>query len=126
MKNEVSYAITKLDEAITRLKEGVSTAKDSLGKDGVIQRFEFTFELLWKCLKIFLADQGIECRTPKESLKNAFKIGLIQDEETFLNMLDDRNKSSHTYSKEESEKIFENIKSIYVLQIENLLARLKK
>jgi len=51
MKNELKYSFEKLKEALRRLNEGLKKAKDQLDRDGVIQRFEFTFELLWKTLK---------------------------------------------------------------------------
>jgi nucleotidyltransferase substrate binding protein (TIGR01987 family) len=99
---------------------------DELDRDGVIQRFEFTFELLWKGLKMFLEEQGVtDSRSPRECLKAAFRIGVIEDEETFLDMLDDRNRTSHIYDKGEAERIFLKIKSAYLGAIEKLLARLK-
>jgi nucleotidyltransferase substrate binding protein (TIGR01987 family) len=106
MKEVLKYAIQKLEDAYVKLRNGVVLAKDELDKDGVIQRFEFTFELLWKAFKIFLEYQGIETKTPRDSLKEAFYINLIEDEKVFLNMLED----SHIYSKELSEEIFERIK----------------
>jgi nucleotidyltransferase substrate binding protein (TIGR01987 family) len=120
MKEEVKYVLDKFNDAFSRLKEGALQAKDELGKDGVIQRFEFTFELLWKSLKVFLEYEGIECRTPRECLKSAFRIGIIEDEQVFLDMLEDRNKTSHIYDKEESEKIFRRIKNDYLPQIEKV------
>lgn len=79
MKEEIKYALNKFKDALSRLKEGAFQAKDELDKDGVIQRFEFTFELLWKSLKIFLGDEGIECRTPQRmpeiSLQNRHNRG---------------------------------------------------
>jgi len=113
MKNEIEYSHTKFKEAVNTLSKGLELAKDELGEDGVIQRFEFTFELLWKTLKIFLEDKGIICRSPKDCLKNAFKYGLFSDEEIFVKMLEDRNRSTHIYSHVDSRKIFEQIKSEY-------------
>lgn len=125
MKEEVKYVLGKFNDAFSRLKEGALQAKDDLGKDGVIQRFEFTFELLWKSLKVFLEYEGIECRTPRECLKSAFRIDIIEAEEVFLDMLEDRNKTSHIYDKEESEKIFQRIKNDYLPQIGKVLDKLK-
>jgi len=71
MKEEVKLSASKLKDAFTKLREGASAVKDELDRDGVIQRFEFTFELLWKTLKIFLGEEGIECRSPKECLRSA-------------------------------------------------------
>jgi nucleotidyltransferase substrate binding protein (TIGR01987 family) len=113
MKNKIGYSVGKLKEANTRLEDGLSTVKDDLGIDGVIQRFEFTFELLWKTFKVFLEDKGILCHSPKDCLKAAFKYGLITDELIFIKMLDDRNILSHVYDLKQSRDIFDRIKKDY-------------
>jgi len=127
MKEEekVKYAIERLKTAFIRLREGAEKAEDELDKDGVIQRFEFTFELLWKALKIYLEYNGIEVRTPRNSLKEAFRINLFDDEEIFLDMLADRNLTSHIYDKETSEEIFDRIKAVYIPAIEKVLKKLR-
>ena len=126
MKEELKYAFGKLEDAFVKLKEGVEEAKEELEKDGVIQRFEFTFELLWKTLKIFLKNSGIEANTPKDSLKEAFKIGWLVEEQSFLNMLEDRNKTSHIYDEKTSGEIFERVKNTYLQSIEEVLNQLRK
>lgn len=125
MKKEVEYSITKLETAFQRLEEGINSVKDDLDKDGVIQRFEFTFELLWKTVKVHLEDKGILCKSPKDCLQQAFKYGLITDELVYLNMLNDRNRTSHLYGQSTSEEIFNNIKSNYVGAINSLLVKIK-
>ncbi|MBI4332815.1 MAG: nucleotidyltransferase substrate binding protein [Chloroflexi bacterium] len=107
-------AMTIAGAALDRLGEGAAQAADELDKDGVIQRFEFTFELMWKALRLYLETQGLLCKTPRECLKAAFRAGLLEDEELFLNMLADRNSTSHIYSKEESEPIFLGIRDRYI------------
>ncbi|OIP36762.1 nucleotidyltransferase [Candidatus Desantisbacteria bacterium CG2_30_40_21] len=123
---KVKYAVEKFTNGFERLKEAIQEAKDDLDKDGAIQRFEFTFELLWKALKIFLEYQGLVVNTPRESLKEAFRINLLgRDEEIFLNMLEDRNRTSHIYDEETSEEIFERIKTDYIQSIEKVLDNLR-
>ncbi|MBL7131312.1 MAG: nucleotidyltransferase substrate binding protein [Candidatus Omnitrophica bacterium] len=126
MKEEINYAFSNLENAFIKLKEGIDKAKDELEKDGVIQRFEFTFELFWKALKIFLQNSGIDTKTPKESLKEAFKIGWLKEEKTFLDMLEDRNKTAHIYDKATSEEIFKRIKNNYIQVIAEVLEELRK
>ncbi len=126
MKKEVEYAIQKLDSAFLKLEEGTISVKDELDKDGVIQRFEFTFELFWKALKIFLEYNGIEVKTPRDSLKESFRINLFKDDEVFLDMLEDRNRTSHIYDRETAEEIFERIKTVYIHSIKTVLNKLKK
>ncbi|RLD17460.1 MAG: nucleotidyltransferase [Caldiserica bacterium] len=125
-EEQVKYSIEKLDNAFKRLKEGVSEVKSELEKDGVIQRFEFTFELLWKCLKLYLEYKGIRVNTPRDSFKEAFRIGIIDDEENYLNMLEDRNKTSHIYDKKTADEIFDRIKDVYLKLIDGLVKKLKE
>jgi nucleotidyltransferase substrate binding protein (TIGR01987 family) len=75
-------------------------------------------------LKLFLADQGFIIRSPKEALKEAFKFGLIKDESIFLDMLEDRNQTSHIYSEETSNKIFDRIKNKYLKSIKSVIKEL--
>jgi nucleotidyltransferase substrate binding protein (TIGR01987 family) len=125
MKNRLDYALGQFLKTVERLREGVRDAVDDLDRDGVIQRFEFCFEQLWKTLKIFLEDRGLEAKSPKDSLKASFGQGWITDEDAFLDMLADRNKTSHIYSREESQKIFDRIQNQHIIQIESLAHRLQ-
>jgi|DewCreStandDraft_4_1066084.scaffolds.fasta_scaffold02884_3 nucleotidyltransferase substrate binding protein (TIGR01987 family) len=126
MKDDVMIGLDNLQNAIEKLKEGIIIAKSELEKDGVIQRFEFAFELLWKSAKLILENTGIKANSPKEVFKIMYKNGMIKDEKLLLEMLEDRNKMSHTYNKDLSEKIFLNIKAKYVLLFEQLLKNLKE
>ena len=124
-KVEVKLAIKKLEKAFDRLKQAVKIAKDELDKDGVIHRFEFTVELLWKTLKIALEYDKVECYSPRDCIKKAFRYALIDDDEILLDMIDDRNRSSHIYDEKTSEEIFNRIKEVYVEVIEKILNKLK-
>ena len=125
MKDELKYSYDKFQKALKRLDEGLKRAKDQLDSDGVIQRFEFTFELTWKTLRLFLLSEGINTNSPKEALKGAFKFGLIIDEECFLDMLEDRNQAAHIYSEDISREIFKRIKKDYSSALKKLSEELK-
>ncbi len=122
---ELQLSLSKLSNAIIRLREGAARAHDDLEKDGVIQRFEFTYELAWKTLKIFLTKEGINCKSPRECFKQAFKMGMITEEKIFLSMLEDRNAMSHIYSETLSSEIYVRIKENYVDAIENILNKIQ-
>ena len=126
MSDELKYSLDKLGNAIQRLEEGVKKSKDQLDRDGVIQRFELTFELLWKTLRLFLLEEGIITKSPKDSLKEGFKFGLIKNEETFLDMLEDRNQTSHIYSEEVSIEIFNRIKTDHLKPLKTILNEIKR
>ncbi|MCG2724642.1 MAG: nucleotidyltransferase substrate binding protein [Elusimicrobia bacterium] len=124
-KADVILAIQKLNKAYESLKAAVLMAKDELHKDGVIQRFEFTAELLWKTLKIVLEYNKIECEGPRSCVKKAFKYGYIEDDDLILDILEDRNKSSHIYDEKTSEEIFQRIKNVYLLPIDKIISNVK-
>ena len=111
--------------AIKSLEEAVVEAKSDLEIDGAIQRFEFTFELMWKSLKIYLESEGIICRSPKNCLKEAFQAGIIEKEQEWLSMLSDRNLSVHIYDQEASREVFERIKNCYVKEFSVFLEKVE-
>lgn len=124
-KVEVVLSLERLKKAYSRLVEAVDKVEDELDRDGAIQRFEFTVELLWKTLKRFLAYEKVECYSPRDCVKKAFRFGLIGDDEILLDMLEDGNRSSHIYSQEEAEKIFERISKVYVKSIRKVISKLE-
>jgi len=99
--------------ALVSLEEAVSQAKSDLEIDGAIQRFEFTYELFWKLLKVYLQQEGIVANTPRECFKESYKLGLLGDEEKALKMIDDRNLTVHLYDKDASRVIFERVKFVH-------------
>jgi len=81
-----------------------------LAIDGTIQRFEFVIELFWKTLRRLLAEEGIQTDTPREALQQAFQIRWLRDEAAWLQMLKDRNETSHVYDELAARRIYERIK----------------
>ncbi|MEA1961005.1 MAG: nucleotidyltransferase substrate binding protein [Bacillota bacterium] len=117
-----------LSNALIRLKEGILKYEPSndLLRDGLIQRFEFTFELAWKTLKACFEDEGLTgLNSPKTVLREAFSAGLIEDDEVWLAMLKDRNSTAHIYSEALAIEIVNNIQERYVNAIEQLIEQIK-
>lgn len=85
---------TGLVEACDRIAD---VSGDALVRDGLIQRFEFCFELAWKAVQATAAGEGVVVRSPKTALAYALQVGWAQDEALWLRMLEARNLSSHTY-----------------------------
>lgn len=123
---KVNQSLENLGKAIQRLREALQeSSENSLIVDGTIQRFEFTFELFWKTLKRLLETEGIKTKTPRETLKQGYMIGWLHNEEAWLQMLRDRNETSHVYDEEKAREIYRNIKS-YFPELENTFFSLKK
>ncbi len=89
------------DRAFVLLREALEGVRplSMLEKEGVIQRFEYTYELAWKTLKDYLEASGVVITpvTPRQVIKEAFAAKVISDGEVWINMLDNRNLLSHTY-----------------------------
>jgi nucleotidyltransferase substrate binding protein (TIGR01987 family) len=119
------------EKAFLLLKEVIEMDLNQLSqleKEGIIQRFEYTFELAWKVLKDKMEDDGIimETISPKYVVKKAFETKYIHDVETWLLMIGDRNLMSHTYNFSKFEEIILSIKKNYITILNDLYKFLKK
>lgn len=114
LDRKLKHSFENLNRALNRLEEALhEDLENGLIVDGTIQRFEFTIELYWKALKRLLAKEGIDARTPRETLKEAYQVGWLKNEQAWLQMLRDRNSTSHVYDEEMARKIVQNIKRYY-------------
>lgn len=107
------------DRAYVRLSEALEhgpTALNQLEKEGVVQRFEYSFELAWKTVKGYLEEGGFvfEIVTPPQVLKDAFAAKVITDGQVWIDMLDHRNLLSHTYDQSSFEKAVAAIATRYL------------
>ena len=91
----LEHLFDDLVRSLDRLGEALRVgAEEPLAIDGTIQRFEFTFELLWKSVRRLLAHQGIEANSPRRALQQAYRLGWLDDEQRWLKLLEDRNLTS--------------------------------
>lgn len=95
-------------------------------KGGLIQFYEVCFELAWKIMKDYLESEGYIVKTPKQTIRQAFQIELIDDGELWLMALEDRNLTSHTYDESTTDKIVNKILNEYFPAIEKLYQFFKK
>ena len=110
---------SNFNNALVQLLEAADLARQrplsKLEKQGVIQAFEFTHELAWNVLKDFLQDQGDQTlKGSKDATRAAFKVGLIQEGEGWMAMINSRNLSSHTYDEKTAESLVAAIFKDYV------------
>ena len=98
---------------------------DLVQKAGIIQFFEISFELAWKLLKDYLQAQGFnEVKSPRASIKKAFEIEIIKDGTAWLEALENRNLSAHTYDEATSDLIINEITNTYYPLLHNLAEKM--
>lgn len=95
-------------------------------EQGLIQAFEYTHELAWKTLKDFLENKGNnEMFGSKDATREAFKLGLIVNGDVWMNMINDRNQTTHTYNEETTQQIASAIRHSYYSEFIELLGNLQ-
>jgi len=80
----------------------------------LIQAFEISFELAWKTMKDYLEFDGIKTTTPREVIKSAFSNEVIADGQVWIDMLEARNKTSHTYQEPLARQLANDIMEAYM------------
>ncbi len=95
-------------------------------KGGIIQFYEVCFELSWKLLKDYLESEGYIVKSPKQSIKQAFQIGVIDEGELWISALEDRNLTAHTYDEETTELIIYKINKEYFNLLKALYLNFKE
>ena len=91
---------------------------DDMYLDATIQRFEFCFEFAWKLMKAVLQYDGIEANSPRSCIRESWKQGLIPNAQEWLEMMEKRNLSSHTYDENAAREIYREVKGQYVVLLE--------
>jgi len=113
-------------KAFLLLEEALKIENPSIvEKAGIIQFFEISFELAWKLMKDYLEFEGYNVKSPREAIKTAFSIELIDNGDMWLEALGDRNLTVHTYNESDAEEIYEKIKEEYFKLLKYLYKRFK-
>jgi len=101
-------------------------ALNELEQQGLIQAFEYTYELAWNTLKDYFEVQGeTDIHGSRDAFRLAFKRGLIKDGETWMDMIKSRALTSHTYDEEVAEQIATAIVSRYFSEFVTLQAKME-
>jgi len=117
-------AFGQLDEAVT-LRQARTLSR--LEEQGVIQAFEYTYELAWNVLRDYLRWQGVSTITgSRDTIREAFAVGLVDQGELWMQMLQDRNRTSHTYNEETAQEILNNISRHYHVLLGELKQRMER
>lgn len=121
-----NWLIEDFASAVQQLEAALLLHADNdVVKAGCIQYFEFCFELAWKSVKVVSASQGApDCLSPKSCLRQAYTNGWISNENVWLDMLEARNKMSHTYNAQSALIIYRALPE-FLPELKVLLQRLQ-
>ena len=118
--------LKSFEKALLQLGDALEESESPIVGDACLQRFEFSYELLWKTLKIFLEEiHGVRAVSPRQVFKEAFALSIIDEELTFVEMIESRNTLAHTYNEEQATKIYVKC-AAYLKAMKNVLAQLNK
>ena len=122
--SNLKKALTNLDEAVKLSEERELT---KLEKQGLIQSFEYTYELAWNTIRDFYRSKGeVDIQGSRDAFRLAFERGLIEDGQVFMNMIKSRQLSSHTYNEETADDIYQDIVNHYFCAFQELVERLQQ
>lgn len=112
--------------ALKQFEEGVRAAPvDRLAQEGLIQRFESTFELAWECVQDVLQARGYsEIRGPKPVIEQAFQDGLLADGLLWMEMLKARNEAAHLYDEAVFLRLYDRARHQFLAPLQALAQRL--
>lgn len=112
------------DKAFKRLTDAIQIIRNEpdnvLLQAGLIQTYEFTFELAWKTLKDYLEMEGFTVPSPRATFRQAFQSGYIQQGDVWLKALNDRNLTAHTYDDEVAKEVIADIQQTYYFLLKDL------
>ncbi len=122
--NNFKRSLKQLEDAMALMEE---RELSDLEKQGVIQAFEYNYELAWNVLKDFYEYQGDQdIQGSRDAIRTAFKRGLIVNGEVWMNMIKSRAMTSHTYREDIAKEILQDIVNLYYQEFANLKERLLK
>lgn len=118
---------SNFEKAFSQLSKYVEIDKPTeLERAGGIQFFEISFELAWKLLKDYLESEGYAIISPRAAIKQAVQADVISNGHEWLDALEDRNRTVHTYDEKTAEEIDRKIKEIYFPVLNQLYKKFKE
>jgi nucleotidyltransferase substrate binding protein (TIGR01987 family) len=106
--------LTAMERALKRLGDALTPPPaNDRERDGAIQRFEYSIEISWKTGQKVLRDLGIVSNSPKSVVRDLGQQGLIDNVQDWIDFLNARNETAHTYKEEVAERVFKEIPPFY-------------
>lgn len=118
------------EKAYSRFCRAIDVVKehrdDDLLQSGLVQTYEYTFELAWKTLKDYLELEGFLLRSPRETIRQGFQSGYITNAEDWLQALADRNLTVHIYDDEVINRVLQDIFERYFFILQDFYVSFKE
>jgi len=111
------------NQTIAALKEVLTVEKNKIVRDSALLRFQLCFELAWKAVKVRARSEGSECFSPKSCFQTAFQLNLIDYDENWISMVEDRNLIVHLYEENMADEVFSRLAD-YLILFEKLYSKL--
>lgn len=126
MNEEFKERFEDFEMATINLAEIFRNEYSELERDGLIKRFELTFETCWKALKVYILETGLQkVASPKETFKSALQLNLIENENLWNEIIKFRNLAVHTYNKSLAEAVVHELPRYYP-EFKKLVEKLKE
>jgi nucleotidyltransferase substrate binding protein (TIGR01987 family) len=106
-KAELALRLKTVEQALATLEEALAQPFSVIVRDAAIQRFEYTFELAWKLFRKVARIEGLEANSPRQAIRAAYDTRLVEDIDLWFELLEDRNRTSHTYDESTATQVFE-------------------
>lgn len=98
--------LIEFENTVKNLKAALAEEKTEFIRDSAIKRFELAFDMAWKTIKAFLEEKGVACVSPLSCFREAYRQGLLDYEDVWIEMVKTRNATAHTYKEELAEEIY--------------------
>ena len=102
----IEQVLEDFKKSINGLEEVLAIEKTKINRDSAIKRFELCFDLSWKLIKVYARKEAVECNSPRECIKIAFQLKLINYNEAWFDIIKDRNLVVHIYKEEYADEVY--------------------
>lgn len=125
MTSDVTARLSSFAFALERLDSALAQERNEWTRDAAVHRLKCTYELAWKCVAAAAQIEGVDVASPRRAWQSAFRLGWIDDDRLWLDMLEDRNRASHSYREATANQIRARLPA-YATALRALLLELRK
>jgi len=127
MNTRLNQRFQNFSKSLQLLEDALEIENPSITeKAGIIQFYEMTFELAWKCLKDYFQEQGLDEKYPRGVIKTGIEMEILSDGKTWIQALNDRNLTSHLYDEKAAMEATDAIRDTYTPLLSELNLFLKR